>query len=140
MFTAIGVVPQWLRLLYWPAHLSSEYGPPDAEIAQGVSVCSFPALSCSWDRRARRRCCDGASRSSALALPSACVALLPSSNFLLPAGIVFAERTLFCRARRDARRRWAVAAIADGPGAALRSTPGADPRAAELALVLIAGA
>ena len=44
VLTAIGVVPQWVRLLFWPAHLSSEYGPPEIEIAQGYSLTQLPGL------------------------------------------------------------------------------------------------
>src|SRR5207248_3816323 len=28
ILTMFGVVPHWLRLFYWPAHLSSEHAPP----------------------------------------------------------------------------------------------------------------
>jgi hypothetical protein len=95
VLTAIGVVPQWVRLLVWPAHLSSEYGPPEIEIAQGLSVTQLPGLvvllSIIGIGVALRR------RQPVIAFGIAvtCITLLPASNFLLPAGIVLAERTLF---------------------------------------------
>ena len=95
VLTAIGVVPQWVRLLFWPAHLSSEYGPPEIEIAQGYSLTQLPGLivllSILGIGIAVRRRQPVISFGIALT----CITLLPSSNFLLPAGIVLAERTLF---------------------------------------------
>ena len=95
VLTALGVVPQWLRLLYWPAHLSSEYGPPAIEIAQGWSVLQVPGLvllvavlSLAVFLRNRQPVIS-------FGIAFACIALLPSSNFVLPAGILLAERTLF---------------------------------------------
>jgi protein O-mannosyl-transferase len=95
VLTAIGVVPQWLRLLYWPARLSAEYGPPQVDIAQGFSVAQLPGflllVAIIAAAVVLRRRQPAASFSIALAA----IALLPSSNLLLPAGIVVAERTLF---------------------------------------------
>jgi len=95
VLTALGVVPQWLRLLYWPAHLSSEYGPPEIAIAQGWSVSLLPGtmlivaiLALAIVLRRRQPIVS-------FGISFACLALLPSSNFLIPAGIVLAERTLF---------------------------------------------
>lgn len=95
MLTALGVVPQWLRLLYWPAHLSSEYGPPDIEIAQGWTASAIPgililaALVTVAIVERRRQPVIG------FGIALAGIALLPSSNFVLAAGILLAERTLF---------------------------------------------
>jgi len=95
ILTALGVVPQWVRLLYWPAHLSAEYGPPAIEIAQGPSVTQLPGLIVlvailAVGVLARRR-----NPIIALGVAFTCITLLPSSNFVLPAGIIIAERTLF---------------------------------------------
>ena len=93
--TALGVVPQWVRLLYWPARLSADYGPPEIDIAQGPSVLQLPGLlllvgilAIGVVARKRRPVVS-------FGIAIACIALLPSSNFILPAGIVLAERTLF---------------------------------------------
>lgn len=95
ILTAISVVPQWLRLLYWPVHLSSEYGPPELPIAQGWSIVQVPGLlvlaavlALVWVLRKRQPVIS-------FGIAFVCVVLLPSSNFVLPAGIMLAERTLF---------------------------------------------
>ncbi|HEX4682277.1 MAG TPA: hypothetical protein VH277_06200 [Gemmatimonadaceae bacterium] len=94
VLTAIGVVPQWLRLFYWPAHLSSEYGPPEIEIAQRLSITQLPgflllaAILALAVMLYRRR------PVISFGIAFVCVALLPVSNFIVPAGIVLAERTL----------------------------------------------
>jgi protein O-mannosyl-transferase len=95
MLTALGVVPEWVRLLYWPVRLSSEYGPPDVEIAQGFSVSQLPGLALllailAFGFILRRR-----QPVISFGIAFVCITLLPSSNFVLPAGIVLAERTLF---------------------------------------------
>src|SRR4029077_198396 len=88
-------VPEWLRLFFWPARLSADYGPPDVDIAQGPSVSQIPgllllvALLRAGGVLRRRR------PVMSFGIVFACLALLPSSNFLLPAGILVAERTLF---------------------------------------------
>jgi protein O-mannosyl-transferase len=95
VLTAVGIVPQWVRLLFWPAHLSSEYSPPDVEIAQGLSLVQLPGLIVligiiGIGVAMRRR-----QPVISFGVGFTCLTLLPSSNFLLPAGIMIAERTLF---------------------------------------------
>ncbi|HVX37939.1 MAG TPA: tetratricopeptide repeat protein [Gemmatimonadaceae bacterium] len=95
ILTAVTVVPQWVRLLLWPSHLAAEWGPPGIEIAQGFSITQIPgalllvavlglALAL-WRTRPV----------ISFGVAVLVAALLPSSNFILPAGIVLAERTLF---------------------------------------------
>ena len=95
MLTALGVVPEWIRLLLWPARLSSDYGPPDIDIAQGVSIGQLPGVLLlvaivAFAVVLRRR-----QRVISFGICFMALTLLPSSNFILPAGIVLAERTLF---------------------------------------------
>ncbi len=95
ILTAVTVVPQWVRLLLWPAHLASEWGPPGIEIAQGFSISQIPGALllvavlglgiALWRTRPV----------ISFGIAVLVAALLPSSNFILPAGIVLAERTLF---------------------------------------------
>ena len=115
VLTAIGVVPQWLRLLYWPARLSADYGPPMIDIAQGLSVVQIPGfillVAIGAAAILTRRRVPAASFSIALAS----IALLPSSNLILPAGIVVAERTLFLTSAGAVLLVGAVAAaVAEG--------------------------
>jgi hypothetical protein len=41
---SLALIGAWAWLLLWPAHLSSEYGPPDIQIAQGVALWQLPGL------------------------------------------------------------------------------------------------
>lgn len=93
--TAVGVVPQWIRLLYWPAHLSADYGPPAIEIARGISITQLPGLLLLVSILAIGVVVRKRQPVVAFGIAIVCAALLPSSNFVLPAGIVVAERTLF---------------------------------------------
>jgi hypothetical protein len=93
--TALGVVPEWIRLFFWPARLSADYGPPDIVIAQGPSIAQLPGLlilvaTLAFGVLLRRR-----APVISFGIAFVVVTLLPSSNFILPAGIVLAERTLF---------------------------------------------
>ena len=95
VLTAVGVVPQWIRLLYWPARLSSEYGPPQIEIAQGVSLIQLPGFALLIGILALGILLRRRRPVAAFGIAFTVIAILPSSNFLVPAGIVLAERTLF---------------------------------------------
>jgi len=95
ILTAIGVVPDWIRLLYWPAHLSSEYSPPDTEIAQGPSVSQLPGLVLLIAIVAIGLILRRKKPTVSFGIAFAAITLLPSSNFLVTTGIVLAERTLF---------------------------------------------
>ena len=94
VLTAIGTSPEWLRLLLWPARLATEYAPQHVEIAQGPSIAQLPGLLIligvlgvlvvSWKRNPV----------VAFGLGWLIIALLPASNFVIPAGFIIAERTL----------------------------------------------
>lgn len=95
ILTALGVVPQWLRLLYWPAHLSSEYGPPAIDIAQGWSLWLVPGVAILVAVLALAIILRRRQPAISFGIAFASITLMPSSNFVLPAGILLAERTLF---------------------------------------------
>lgn len=98
VLTMIGVVPGWVRLLLWPARLSTEYAPPYVDIAQGPSIMQLPGLLLLVGILGlgfvlvRRR---GLGAVASFGILWLCIVLLPSSNFIVPAGIIIAERTLF---------------------------------------------
>lgn len=98
VLTMIGVVPEWVRLLLWPAHLSTEYAPPYVDIAQGPSIVQLPGLLLLIGIIGlglvlmRRR---GLAAVASFGIVWLCITLLPVSNFVVPAGIIIAERTLF---------------------------------------------
>jgi hypothetical protein len=95
VLTALGVVPQWLRLLYWPARLSPEYGPPELEIAQGPGITQLPGVALLVAGVALAVALRRRRPIISFGIAFAGMALLPSSNLILPAGILLAERTLF---------------------------------------------
>jgi len=98
VLTMLGAVPEWARLLLWPARLSTEYAPPYVNIAQGPAAWQIPGLiillgvlGLGFGLARRGRPASAAS----FGIAWLCVTLLPTSNFVIPAGIILAERTLF---------------------------------------------
>ena len=94
LLTMLQIVPKWVRLLAWPAHLQIDYSPNEIvasrsfgahELLGLVLLVSLVAIA--W--LARRR-----ARVVTFGLAWCAVALFPVSN-IVPTGIVLAERTLF---------------------------------------------
>jgi protein O-mannosyl-transferase len=94
VLTMIGVAPEWLRLLLWPARLSTQYSPPAIEVAQGVSASLVPGLLVLVGVLGLLIACWRRSPVASFGIAWVIVTLLPSSNFVLPAGFIIAERTL----------------------------------------------
>jgi tetratricopeptide (TPR) repeat protein len=96
MWTMFGFVPDWIRLFLWPARLTAEYGPPEYPVVRGFAPYQVPGMLIMAAAlalvfvAARRK-----SRAVAFGLAFAIVALLPTSNFIVAAGLLLAERTLF---------------------------------------------
>jgi hypothetical protein len=94
-FTMLGVVPDWFRLFLWPAHLSAEYGPPafpvvndfqSYQIPGAIALIGFLGLGIiSWKR----------APAVSFGIWFTVITLLPTSNLIVPSGILLAERTLF---------------------------------------------
>lgn len=95
IWTSLGVIPEYLRLLLFPAHLSADYNPQEIPVASGPGVRALIGIVLvalvlsivirSWRRRPV----------IAFGLLWCAAALFPVSNLLLPTGILLAERTLF---------------------------------------------
>lgn len=93
--TMLSVVPDWFRLLLWPAQLQGDYSPREIEQAtswgldqtQGAILLVLAVLLTllSWRRYP----------AIAFGLLWTGIGLFPVSNVLVPTGIVLAERTLF---------------------------------------------
>ena len=94
MLVALGTVPEWARLLTWPARLSFDYSPPGYTPAAVPGLRHVVALllvtALAWAALASR------ARMPAITLGVAwsAIALLPVSN-IVPTGILVAERTLY---------------------------------------------
>jgi hypothetical protein len=95
LLTALGVVPEYLRLLLFPLQLSADYNPQQIPILDhfttrafdGVVVLVLLVAMIAWAWRRHRVLAFG--------LCWTAVALLPASNILVPTGVLLAERTLF---------------------------------------------
>jgi hypothetical protein len=93
--TMLGMIPHWLRLLTWPATMSTEYGPPSYPLAPaftgsqavGALILAGVAWGFVWSWKNDRRVC--------FSLAWIVITLLPVTNVLMPTGILIAERTLF---------------------------------------------
>lgn len=93
--TMLQVVPEWFRLLTWPAHLRAEYSPNEfvasttfgAVEAFGLALL-IGAVVVAWLARRRMPVVT-------FGLLWCFIALLPVSNVVIPTGILIAERTLF---------------------------------------------
>jgi tetratricopeptide (TPR) repeat protein len=89
------VVPEWVRLLVWPAHLRADYSTAEfvastsfgATEAFGLALL-LAAFAVVWIARHRAPVIS-------FGLAWCAVTLFPVSNVLLPTGIFLAERTLF---------------------------------------------
>ena len=89
------VVPQWARLLLWPAHLQADYSPQEIVSSTGLgapeaagAALVLVAAAGAWIARKRAPV-------ASFGFLWAGLALLPVSNVLVPTGVVLAERTLF---------------------------------------------
>ncbi len=94
LLTMLSVVPEWARLLFWPAHLQIRYSPQEIVAATGWGVAQTAgllilALAVWGTIRFWRR-----QPAASFALLWIGIALFPVHNVLVPTGIILAERTL----------------------------------------------
>lgn len=93
--TMLQVVPEWIRLLFWPARLLPDYSPsvilPATSwgLSQTLSVAILlGVVGLGWFTRS-------VAPTVLLGIGWFAIAIFPVSNILIPTGIVMAERTLF---------------------------------------------
>ncbi len=95
VFTMLGVVPELLRLLFFPARLKVEYAPQEIRLAtsfglsQAVGSALLLAIGIAAVRLRRQN------PAIAFAALWMAVTLFPVSNLVIPTGALLAERTLF---------------------------------------------
>ncbi len=93
--TMLSVVPEWLRLMLWPATLSADYSPRRILPAEtwgldqtvGLAILVLIGIL-AWRLRHRTPVIT-------FGVAWCAIGLFPVSNVLLPTGIALAERTLF---------------------------------------------
>jgi hypothetical protein len=94
VLTMIGAAPEWVRLFLWPARLLTDYAPPYIDIAQGPSASQLGGLLLLVGIIGLMIACWRRSPTTSFGIGWVVLALLPASNFLVPAGFIIAERTL----------------------------------------------
>ena len=93
--TLLRIIPEWGRLLVWPAHLRLDYSPQEFVASTSFGVVEaiggallLAAVALTWWARTRAPLIS-------FGLAWMAVALFPVSNVVVPTGIFIAERTLF---------------------------------------------
>jgi len=92
--TMTGVVPEWARLLFWPAHLQADYGPDELVSASGWGLMQWVGAGLLAVSLILLLACRRRLPVLAFGLCWIAVAIFPVSNVLVPTGIILAERTL----------------------------------------------
>lgn len=129
----LSVVPEWVRLMLWPAHLQAEYGPPGIPMRDafgpmhllGLLLLILTALLFLATRRRAPMIPFG--------LAWFAITILPVSNLLTPSGVVLAERTLFLPSAG------ALLVVGGGLMLLLPRLEARGARAAQIAWALLAG-
>lgn len=94
-WTMLSLVPEWIRLLVWPAHLAAVYSPPGTPVYQHANLPSaigalvllaVAALGIAGRRRLPV---------AAFGIAWIGLILLPISNVIVKSGVLLAERTMF---------------------------------------------
>ncbi len=95
VLVSLGTVPEWVRLLIWPARLSFDYSPPGFLVASTISAIHLLAGLILMACFALAWACRERAPTVTLGIAWAAIALLPISNLILPTGVLLAERTLY---------------------------------------------
>ena len=95
LLTMLGVVPEWARLLLWPARLAADYSPADVPVIMNFAAAAVPGLFILVGFLTLCAACWRRSRVAAFGLLWIAVAIFPVSNIMLRSGVIVAERTLF---------------------------------------------
>lgn len=95
LLTMLGVVPEWVRLLIWPAHLQADYSPQEIVPATAFGQPQLLGVLLLAVAIALFVSCRRRLPVVAFGVAWVAIALGPVHNVLVPTGIVMAERTLF---------------------------------------------
>lgn len=94
-FTMFGLVPEWFRLFLWPMRLTAEYGPPEFPVVANFQLYQIPGLLALIATLALGIATWRKAPAVSFGIWWLVITLLPTSNFIVPSGILIAERTLF---------------------------------------------
>ena len=94
-WTMLSLVPEWVRLLVWPAHLAAVYSPPGTPLFQHANLQS--AIGAALLLAVGALALVGRRRLPVASFGIAWIGLilLPISNVVVKSGVLLAERTLF---------------------------------------------
>jgi protein O-mannosyl-transferase len=95
VWTMLGVVPEWIRLFVWPAHLVQAYAPPDTAVYTSFDPLLVPGIVVLGAVGALAIVARKKVPVLSFGLGWAGVAMLPVSNLVVTSGVLLAERTLF---------------------------------------------
>lgn len=93
--TMLMVVPEWARLLLWPAHLRLDYAPQEFTASTGWGVAEVTGLLLVVTVLVVVAACWRRAPAVAFGFGWMILALAPVSNILVPTGSLLAERLLF---------------------------------------------
>jgi hypothetical protein len=93
--TMIGIVPEWVRLLSWPAHLQADYSPQEIGGATTWGFAQTLGLILLAGAVGGAIAARRTAPAMTFGLLWTGIALFPVSNVLVPTGVVLAERTLY---------------------------------------------
>lgn len=88
------LVPEWVRLLVWPARLLADYSPRDMPERGTWSAAVVPGLAVVTGTLAIAMAGWRRAPAAAFGILFAVIAIAPVSNVLVPTGVMLAERTL----------------------------------------------
>lgn len=92
--TMLAMLPTIAGLLLWPAHLQAEYGPAEILPATSVGLEQFAGVLVLVSAVVLAVVCRKRQPVVTLGLVLAAFSFLPTSNVLIPTGIILSERTL----------------------------------------------
>jgi protein O-mannosyl-transferase len=93
IWTILGIVPEWVRLFLWPAHLSADYSPPTVRVLTAPSSAIVPGILVVLVGMALVVIAMRRAKALAFGMLWAMISIIPVSNLF--SGFLIAERTLF---------------------------------------------
>lgn len=95
VIAVLTLIPEWARLLLWPARLQAEYGPPALNPAQSFGVVHLGGIALLTLGFVLARAWRRGAAFASFGMAWIAITVLPVSNLLFPTGVLVAERTLF---------------------------------------------